>query len=442
MPEKKIVFILGAGASKTIGLPLQSEFLSNIFSLKPRNIDFQSSFMKLDLNLKEQKILGLYEEFNVQRIKLADFIVNNFASYSLKAEYSAIKTKDSSEALQYTSEGMFRAFNIACKVSVTMEDLFTLFDKIIIGREHFRIYSPESIQEIHTALRKCIIFIIAYFNTIKIAETNPVIKFAKILIEYRKKVSVSMDNFSVITMNWDAYLEKTIFRLCEEYNRTQKRRKIYPDLCFYDYCYERNESRVVSTQVKAKGYRNIKILKLHGSINWLLCPYCGRLFVDYKQDVAIDEMLNECYCPLCYEEFEGNLTSPQMHSMLITPTFLKDLNNLNIKNIWHNALIDLTEASKVVFIGYSFPDADFEMRCLLKKALKPETKIDVVLHENDNPQYYKSILEDRPQVSEQIIAKLNLPEKRYISFFGKDIVEFNYCGMEKYLQNNFSEEVS
>lgn len=209
-----------------------------------------------------------------------------------------------------------------------------------------------------------------------------------------------------------------------------------PDLCFYDYCYNPNEHRIVSTQIKAKGYRNIKIIKLHGSINWLVCPYCGRVFVDYLQDIAVDEMLTESYCPLCFKEFKENLASPKLHSMLITPTFLKDLNNLHIKNIWHNALIDLTEASKVVFIGYSFPEADFEMRCLLKKALKPETKIDVVLHAIDNPQFYMNILE-RLRDSEQILPKLNLPVKRYVSFFGKDMVDFYYCGMEEYIHNFF-----
>ena len=133
-------------------------------------------------------------------------------------------------------------------------------------------------------------------------------------------------------------------------------------------------------------------------------------------------------------------SAPQMHDLIITPTFLKDLNNLNIKNIWHNALIELSEASKVVFIGYSFPDADFEMRCLLKKALKPETKIDVVLHNTDDPQYYKNILDGYAGV-DQIIAKLSLPEGRYRSFFGKTGLDFYYCGMEDYVNNILTEDM-
>jgi hypothetical protein len=445
MQNNKNVYILGAGASKTIGLPLQGELLKCIFEFKPKEIDAQTSFMQLEFNLEEQKLLGVYEEFNQQRIKLADFIVGNFASQSLKAEYyaeylsTAIKHSNNNEPLSVSPDVEYRAFNIASRVNVTLEDLFTLFDKIIIGREHFRVYSPESIQGVHTALRKCIIFTLAYYSSINIQENNPVKKFAEKLLKNRCRTPVSEDSLSIITMNWDAYLEKSLFQVCEEYNCTQIRRKVYPDLCFYDYCYDPQEHRIVSTHIKAKGHRNIKLLKLHGSINWLTCPYCGRVFVDYKQDIAVDEMLRVCYCPLCYEEFEGNIDSPQMHSMLITPTFLKDLNNLHIKNIWHNALIDLTEATKVVFIGYSFPDADFEMRCLLKKALKPETKIDVVLQSTDDPKHYENILAGH-NTKEQVLSKLNLPENRYISFFGKDMIEFYYCGMEGYLDNNFSRE--
>lgn len=444
MQSNKVVYILGAGASKTMGLPLQGELLNCIFELKPREIDARTSFMQLEFNLEEQKLLRVYEEFNKQRMKLANFIAENFASQSLKAEYSAeylsIANKNSNNGEPISPDVEYRAFNIVSRVNVTLEDLFTLFDKIIIGREHFRTYSSESIQEVHTALRKCIIFTLAYYSSINIQENNAVKKFAKMLLEYRCHKPYAEDNFSIITMNWDAYLEKSLFQVCEEYNSTKTHRKVYPDLCFYDYCYGSKEHRIVSTHIKAKGHRNIKLLKLHGSINWLTCPHCGRVFVDYKQDIAVDEMLAVCYCPLCYKEFEGNVDSPQLHSMLITPTFLKDLNNLHIKNIWHNTLIDLTEATKVVFIGYSFPDADFEMRCLLKKALKPKTKIDVVLNSTDDPKYYENVLAGQTAKAE-VLSRLNLPENRYTSFFGKDMIKFNYCGMEEYLDNNFLGEV-
>ena len=112
MQNNKTVYILGAGASKAIGLPLQGELLNCIFELKPREIDAQTSFMQLEFNLDEQKLLGVYEEFNKQRIKLANFIVDNFASQSLKAEYFAeylsavIKNANNNESLPASPDGI------------------------------------------------------------------------------------------------------------------------------------------------------------------------------------------------------------------------------------------------------------------------------------------------------------------------------------------------
>ena len=45
--------------------------------------------------------------------------------------------------------------------------------------------------------------------------------------------------------------------------------------------------------------------------------------------------------------------------------------------------LDLMEAEKVVFVGYSFPVADFELRYLLKRGISPKAKIEVVLKNND-----------------------------------------------------------
>ncbi len=51
--------------------------------------------------------------------------------------------------------------------------------------------------------------------------------------------------------------------------------------------------------------------------------------------------------------------------------------------VWHNALLDLMEAKKVVFVGYSFPIADFELRYLLKRGISKTANIEVVLKDDD-----------------------------------------------------------
>jgi hypothetical protein len=440
--KKKTVFVLGAGFSKADDIPLQSELLKNIFTLFPEGTKIQPNFIELSINSIEQRVMRFYGEFEKCRQVLADFLVENFTSAEKKAEYYGIKS--SSRINLPSMDGYLkRAYKIASEVNVTLEDLFTIFDKVILGHEHFQLYSVDSITTIHKALRICIIFLLSHQCAQIEIQSNTTCKlFSKKIFDMRVIAGRFDDVLSIINMNWDSLLEKELFQLSQDYNSNNPKIKIYPDLCFYDNSYKKNDKRPISTQVQAKGYRNIKLLKLHGSINWLNCPYCGRIYVDYEEDIALNELSLDCSCPKCRENTMSE-KSPQMHSTLITPTFLKDLNDLHLRNIWHNALIDLIEADKIVFIGYSFPDADFEMRCLLKKAVQPNTKIEVVLRHSDNPEHYKVQLEKNGFNSNDkyaLLERLNLPEKRYNAFFGNKTIAFHYNGIEGYIQQEMGNE--
>ena len=105
------------------------------------------------------------------------------------------------------------------------------------------------------------------------------------------------------------------------------------------------------------------------------------------------------------------------------PTLLKEFNNVHLKQIWYQAGHELWQADKVIFVGYSFPIADFEIRYLLSKFVKPKCRIDVVLHNNDNPKLYGKK------------TKSSLPEWRYKHFFGGERCKFYYNGFLDYLDS-------
>jgi len=42
-----------------------------------------------------------------------------------------------------------------------------------------------------------------------------------------------------------------------------------------------------------KGGFNVKLLKLHGSLNWLQCPRCNRLFVDFDNKIAVGQYITK-----------------------------------------------------------------------------------------------------------------------------------------------------
>ena len=63
----------------------------------------------------------------------------------------------------------------------------------------------------------------------------------------------------------------------------------------------------------------------------------------------------------------SEINSIKLQSNLLLPTYLKNLSNIQIKLVWQNAAIELSEAMRIVFIGYSLPAADFEIRQLLAR---------------------------------------------------------------------------
>ena len=113
------------------------------------------------------------------------------------------------------------------------------------------------------------------------------------------------------------------------------------------------------------------------------------------------------------------------------PTFLKDLNNVQLKVLWQKAGVELSEAKGLVFIGYSFPASDFEFRYLLSSFVRKNATIEVVLHESDEQQFP---VNHKSKIS-------HLPEFRYRSFFGNREISFNYEGVQKYIEGLLNKKI-
>ena len=116
-----------------------------------------------------------------------------------------------------------------------------------------------------------------------------------------------------------------------------------------------------STWHAPRSDRALRLLKLHGSLNWLFCPTCRDLTLTPKQKGICELKWKpaECCCRKC-----DTLAVP----IVIPPTYLKVLSNLYLRQIWHAAEQELIAAERIVFCGYSFPDADIHIRYLLKRA--------------------------------------------------------------------------
>lgn len=444
MRKNKTVYILGAGSSYSANIPTQKNLLKLIYEINQSSFSYDlkaKTFFDIKYKVGEEELKEHYYDFNNNRIEIGLFILENFSDstklnkYLDLINYVGNVKAHTLEEKESINRYMEKAFNIVANIDVTLEDLFTIFDSTSSSREHYKGYSTEEINELNRKMQLCIIYAILYKIT-KECNTKDYDDFCDILIKLRKESKQEDDPLSIITTNWDDVLEKCLMAKCDKNNiRRIKRNKIYPDLCFYDYAISDSETRVPSINIKAKGYKNIKILKMHGSLSWLECPRCKRIFADYTKDIAVDEY-GGIKCPKCSISINEEEEKPKLRSLIITPTFLKSLDSLNIRNIWQNAFMDLEDATKVVFIGYSLPAADFEMRCLLKKAIRSDAKIEVILSKNDDPNYYAKMLKGKLNSKQrgEIMKKIDFPEYRYKSFFGENNVAFKYSGFSSYVK--------
>jgi NAD-dependent SIR2 family protein deacetylase len=108
---------------------------------------------------------------------------------------------------------------------------------------------------------------------------------------------------------------------------------------------------------------SIKLLKLHGSLNWLYCPTCNILRITpYEKGVytlMVDPSSSNCRkCETVY--------SP----IIVPPTFYKDLSKVFLSQVWNRAENELSEVEHLIFCGYSFPDADIHIKYLIKRIQK------------------------------------------------------------------------
>nr|HEX4316494.1 SIR2 family protein [Kofleriaceae bacterium] len=106
--------------------------------------------------------------------------------------------------------------------------------------------------------------------------------------------------------------------------------------------------------------RSALLLKLHGSLNWLYCTTCRSVTLTPKEKgvCRLKWEPETCICSAC-----ETLAVP----IVIPPTYLKALSNLHLRQIWDAAERALLSIDRIIFCGYSFPDADIHVRYLLKR---------------------------------------------------------------------------
>jgi NAD-dependent SIR2 family protein deacetylase len=331
--------------------------------------------------------------------------------YTMRRHYRKVPKNDPNKASWLEVSRFFKG-EIGDRIdNYLIEDLFTILDKCLLDDVSFRHYDIGRLNYVYDCLlgsTKAYInsLVKTYFSSID--KKNPYLKLASQLVAARKsfkykenRKSVDHDRLSIITLNWDCLLEFALNK------RSTNPHDPDLDYCIYDYSY--SPRHIPSITKKPKGKMNLKVLKPHGSSNWGVCRQCGRLYISYGRTMLSGDTEKECKW-YCRKQYEKALLAP----LMVMPTYLKSLGSVHLQEIWTNAAIEINEADRIVFIGYSLRPEDYHFRYLLSKSIRPETEVYVFDYER-----IETLQKDRNKTTEKKFSDfLQLADVKYCSAKG------------------------
>jgi len=251
------------------------------------------------------------------------------------------------------------AWDEQAQIYPTLETVFGFLDYFISQDEHLSAqYTNAKIR----AIKEGLIKLIHYVISVKSNEQS------KTYRSFWQAVFKHNPNVAILTLNYDTLLEDAFS-------------SIYPGPGAIDYClhlmnYDLNQKKEpgkLSLEPDA-----FKIMKGHGSLNWKYCHCCKQVLLT-PRDTRIDLFEDQCsgepdhaaryYCPVDSSEFE---------TLIIPPSHIKKISHPVISQILSEAMRQIRSCKKVVFVGYSFPDADVHFKALFKKSLSSDQQVIVV----------------------------------------------------------------
>lgn len=309
------VYIVGAGFSKHAGLPLQSRFTEAL--LAPR----------ADEAHPMRPLISL----------LGRFI------------HDAFDHNESAKARFWPN----------------LEDVFTNIDLAANSGHHLGpMHAPASLRTTRRALLARMMYML--HERYAEAEASRAGDWRR-LDRFFKNLDVERSAF--ISINWDTVIER----------RLQLGRKvdIFDYRCGAIAADFGNDGNVISRRELVRHSKYVPVIKIHGSVNWLYCDNCRRLYWFRPDDairVALQLITPEEAETLKLKKVEDcarwrclNCRTVPLTTRIATFSFLKALDFPMFEKSWMAAERLLQNADKWVFIGYSLPAADYEFKYLLKR---------------------------------------------------------------------------
>ena len=130
---------------------------------------------------------------------------------------------------------------------------------------------------------------------------------------------------------------------------------------------------------------SIKLIKIHGSLNWKYCDCCNQVLLtplNKKLDLGINGAEATSPAQSRVRERAGSHQCHRdgnaYHTLLVPPSHMKDLSHTIHSQLFIEASEELRRARKIVFVGYSLPEADVHVKAIIKKSIRPHTEVAAV----------------------------------------------------------------
>nr|MBF4236894.1 hypothetical protein [Vibrio anguillarum] len=68
----------------------------------------------------------------------------------------------------------------------------------------------------------------------------------------------------------------------------------------------------------------------------------------------------------------------EFQTFIVPPSHFKDLSHPAINKLIDESAIEIRKAKKIIFVGYSFPEADVHIKALFKKNMSKSVEVHVV----------------------------------------------------------------
>ena len=253
---------------------------------------------------------------------------------------------------------------VYAKAHLDLDNIEALFGAIemagLIGRLANR--SPESITGLRASLINLIVHTIEQSSFFPVSKeggqtaAKPYPEF----IEMLKLVSETVQSeermqFAFLTFNYDVVLDHALTTYGVAYS----------------YYLDPNEP-----------HDRIPVLKLHGSINWGVCPEC-KTTVPYPISQARIRPIRSDTRNVVFnigtnihlkehEQCRKPLLGPPV---LVPPTWNKNSYHGDLQRVWNHAAKELATANNIFVIGYSLPESDSFFRYLFALGSESKTRI-------------------------------------------------------------------